>query len=101
MADLDAPITKNVSAVVALSADQIGGFSIHECTSCGECRNVCPVGLDPEHLYKLSLFERYDAACADGAKDCHACSCCATVCPSRLPLSAVIRAGAARGSESC
>ena len=98
--DLDTPITKTTQAVVALSAGQLGNVESHACISCGNCRTVCPVGLDPERLHKLSILGRYKEAVTEGASDCHACSCCAVVCPSRLPLRTTIRLSADRGGHA-
>lgn len=97
--DLDEPITKTTIAVVALTEDQIGGEIIHDCTNCGECRSVCPVGLDPEYLFKLALLERDAEALAHRANSCHGCGCCEVVCPSRLPLSSTIRVSIKRGKK--
>ncbi|WP_304224886.1 SLBB domain-containing protein [Gracilinema caldarium] len=97
--DLDEPVTKTTIAVVALTEDQIGGEIIHDCTNCGECRSVCPVGLDPEYLFKLALLERDAEALAHRANSCHGCGCCEVVCPSRLPLSSTIRVSIKRGKK--
>jgi electron transport complex protein RnfC len=52
---------------------------------------VCPVGLDPEELYKTAgISGAADAAGSVLVKKCHGCGCCEVVCPSRLPLSAVL-----------
>jgi electron transport complex protein RnfC len=86
--DLDEPVIKMSYAVFALRE----GFRQQGkggCISCGECRSVCPVGLDPEELYKRTLVSmKGDAA------ECHGCGCCEVVCPSRLPLSTAIAASA-------
>jgi len=97
--DLDTPITKTTQAIVALSAVQLGNVEPHACISCGNCRNVCPVGLDPERLHKLSVLSRYKEAIAEGAENCHACSCCSVMCPSRLPLRTTIRLSADHGGH--
>jgi electron transport complex protein RnfC len=98
--DLDAPITKTTFAIVALTDRQIGGTTVRECISCGECRNVCPVGLDPERLFKLARQGNHEEAIADGAAACHGCGCCAALCPSRLPLSVMIRRSAELGEKA-
>jgi electron transport complex protein RnfC len=86
--DLDEPVIKTSYAVFALLEGHIGGELSRNCISCGECRSVCPVGLDPEELYKKSraILRRG----AGRAGECHGCGCCEVVCPSRLPLSASI-----------
>ena len=85
--DLNEPVTKTSYAVFAMLKAQAGDFPQRDCISCGECRAVCPVGLDPELLYKQITIA--DADCAS-MTECHGCGCCEVVCPSRLPLSNVI-----------
>lgn len=97
--DLDEPVTKTTIAIVALTEEQIGGEIVNDCTNCGECRTVCPVGLDPEYLYKLALLERDSEALVHKANSCHGCGCCEVVCPSRLPLSSTIRVSLKRGAK--
>jgi electron transport complex protein RnfC len=87
--DLDEPVIKTSSAVFALLEGWAGGELSRGCISCGECRSVCPVGLDPEELYKESLVQPALSP-AGRAGECHGCGCCEVVCPSRLPLSSVI-----------
>jgi electron transport complex protein RnfC len=110
--DLDEPVVKTSYAVFALLERRIGGTALRGCIGCGECRAVCPVGLDPEELYKRLApvspgtpahparsspgFAAKPAAPAPAAAkfsaDCHGCGCCEVVCPSRLPLSTTIAA---------
>ena len=87
--DLDEPIVKTSYAVFAVLEGQIGGTVERNCISCGECRVVCPVGLDPEELFKLARGRRPGEPVRE-ASECHGCGCCEAVCPSRLPLSTVI-----------
>jgi electron transport complex protein RnfC len=84
---LDEPITKTSYAVFAMLKAQTGDFLKRDCISCGECRSVCPVGLDPEEMYKRIMVLHSASDCAE---DCHGCGCCELVCPSHLPLSDVI-----------
>jgi len=97
VSDLDEPITKTTFAVFALTESQIGGTVIQDCINCGECRAVCPVGLDPERLYKMAISGKDAEAMAERAAACHGCACCELVCPSRLPLSTAIQTMAIRG----
>jgi electron transport complex protein RnfC len=104
--DLDEPVIKTSYAVFALLEGYAGGELSRNCISCGECRSVCPVGLDPEELYKQTLLLGSSslessipgsAILSEGlrgragqAGECHGCGCCEVVCPSRLPLSTAI-----------
>ncbi|HCC36688.1 MAG TPA: 4Fe-4S ferredoxin [Treponema sp.] len=81
--DLNEPVLKTSYAVFA--SLKTGLSDQRNCISCGECRAVCPVGLDPEELYKQAINAGMPEVSA-----CHGCGCCEVVCPSRLPLSRVI-----------
>ena len=99
ISDLDEPVTKTSYAVFAL-LEGLQRENRDGCISCGECRNVCPVELDPEELYKKTQV--YSGArsaqylAQSRIQECHGCGCCELVCPSRLPLSTAIRESASR-----
>ena len=101
---LDEPVTRTSYALVAMLKSQVGGYPTCGCISCGECRKVCPVGLDPEEMYKVikvseeSRVDGDDATEHPGFRECRGCGCCEVVCPSRLPLPEVIR-GKAPGCQ--
>jgi electron transport complex protein RnfC len=84
VADLDEPVVKTTYAAFAMLDSQAGFFSKQNCIGCGECRAVCPVGLDPEELYKKIGHDTPENW------GCHGCGCCELVCPSRLPLATAI-----------
>jgi len=119
-ANLDEPVIKTSYALFALlEGSQYDLENQGSCISCGECRSVCPVSLDPEELYKRTLIKMKPASARGDAaeysynrdtavressdrensrsQECHGCGCCEIVCPSRLPLSAAI---VASGVES-
>ena len=101
IATLDEPVTKTCYAAFALldeySLDRSASGNQQSCIGCGECRSVCPVGLDPEELYKRSQIKEGFASTVDAyPPNCHACGCCDVVCPSRLPLSLRISASSVR-----
>ncbi|MDR0411669.1 MAG: SLBB domain-containing protein [Treponema sp.] len=83
--DIDEPVVKTIYAAVALKRKQVGGIVERSCIGCGECRSVCPVGLDPEELFK-----RCKTGGILAVYGCHGCGCCEIVCPSRLPLKDII-----------
>jgi electron transport complex protein RnfC len=92
--DLDEPVIKTSFAIFAFLARQVGGLGRSRCIGCGECRVVCPVGLDPEALYKhIDVSENRDGR----SWECHGCGCCEVVCPSRLPLATSIVRSALKG----
>jgi electron transport complex protein RnfC len=87
IANLDEPIGKTTYSLFALLPKQVGGKVRRSCIGCGECRIVCPVGLDPEVLFKRI---ESGARVAPWVFECHGCGCCDVVCPSRLPLSTLV-----------
>jgi electron transport complex protein RnfC len=90
IADLDEPVVKTTYGVFALLEGQVGGTTVRNCIGCGECRMVCPVGLDPEVLFKSIYTKQRGGPVWERAGECHGCGCCEIVCPSRLPLSTTI-----------
>jgi electron transport complex protein RnfC len=79
----DEPVGKSCYAIVAMSKSQAAVHGQQSCINCGECRAVCPIGLDPQNIYKRIRMLEIDNA---GTTGCHGCGCCKIVCPSALPL---------------
>jgi electron transport complex protein RnfC len=95
---LDEPVTKTTFAVFAENAPffsflkKIPFIQLRtSCINCGLCRTVCPVGLDPDGVYKRLTTSGIDETYSRLIAECHGCACCEAVCPSRLPLYTVIK----------
>lgn len=84
--DLDAPITKQSSAVLALRPDETRKSRRQPCIRCGRCVDRCPERLDPAGLYRRVAAGRQAEAEALGLAACTSCGICGYACPSRLPL---------------
>jgi electron transport complex protein RnfC len=83
---LDEPVEKTCYAIVALSKIK-KEKKLQNCINCGECRAVCPAGLDPQNIYKrINANNTGNIITAS----CHGCGCCKIICPSDLPLSETI-----------
>jgi len=80
---LDEPVGKTCYAIVAMSKAQAAHHRQQNCINCSECRVVCPVGLDPQNIYKRIKAHEIDNAVTTG---CYGCGCCKLVCPSSLTL---------------
>jgi electron transport complex protein RnfC len=91
VADLDAPVLKGTTGLVALTAEQCRSEEMHPCIRCGRCLDACPVFLDPQRLGALAKVRRYDEMPAHHLRDCMVCGCCSYVCPSNIPLSQLFR----------
>jgi electron transport complex protein RnfC len=91
--DLDIPVTKGTSGVLALTAAETKNDSRSACLSCGRCVEACPMGLDPTSLFKAIDHDATDMAINEGLMDCKECGCCAFSCPAHIPLVQGFRLG--------
>jgi electron transport complex protein RnfC len=91
--DLDTPVTKGMSGIIALSKKEAGSSYETPCIQCGRCVRACPLSLHPTLLFKLIEHRRYDEAKENGLFDCKECGCCGFICPARLPLVQGMRLG--------
>ena len=91
--DLDTPVTKGTSGILALTAREVRGSSETACISCGRCIAACPMGLNPTTLFKYIDHSDYDSAENTGLMDCKECGSCGYVCLARIPLIQGFRLG--------
>ena len=84
--DLDIPVVKGMSGILALTSEEVGHARRTDCISCGRCVSICPVGLNPTTLFKLIDHLDYDAASEMGVADCRECGSCGFICPAHIPL---------------
>ena len=82
--DLETPVTKGTSGILALTPDEIALMAEDPCLRCGRCVAACPMNLVPVHLEKLIARGRFDEA--TDAMDCVECGCCAYACPAHRRL---------------
>ena len=85
IASVEAPVVKNLSGVLALTAEEAGFDENRPCIRCAAV-NACPIGLLPNTLGDLSAHGRYAEAAQIGLMDCIECSLCSFVCPSKRAL---------------
>ncbi len=84
-ADKDIPMVKGSGGLLALpELDKAKSFP---CVSCGKCVSVCPIGLQPNKMFRNIKFGKVDVALNEySLMDCKECGCCAYTCPSSIPL---------------
>lgn len=92
IADLDAPVVKGTSGILAFTEAEIRHPRQFNCLKCGRCLEACPNFLNPSRLARLSRAGRYDEAKASHLLDCFECGACTWSCPSGIPLVQLIRA---------
>jgi electron transport complex protein RnfC len=89
----DVPVTKGTSGILVISADEASRGAPKNCIRCGECVDVCPMGLEPHLLMNLSEKGMYEKAAREDILTCIECGSCSYVCPSHRPLLDYIRFG--------
>lgn len=93
VANLDAPVVKGTSGLIALSAEETAPCVSGDqpCIRCGRCSDACPMFLQPFALGIHANRSDWDATERYHAIDCIECGCCSFVCPTRRPLVQLIR----------
>lgn len=92
IADLDAPILKGSSGILAFTKNETGRPPEYACIRCGRCLEACPYFLNPSRLAKLGkarLFEEMKEKF--NIMDCVECGACTFACPSNIPIVQLIR----------
>lgn len=95
MCNVNAATTKGTSGVLLFGAKEAVREKAEECISCAKCVSVCPMGLEPYLLNKISKARLFDRLEKEKITDCIECGCCQFICPSYLPLLDYIRLGKA------
>ena len=87
LADVEAPVMKGTTGIVALTERDVRGRVTHPCIKCGHCLDACPVFLNPQLLGSLAKNGRLEDMDENHLGLCMICGCCSFVCPSNIPLS--------------
>lgn len=95
MNNIDMPANKRVSGLLFLPEDECLRVEPENCIRCAKCVDVCPMGLEPYLLSKLSERAMWDEVIDHNVMDCIECGCCLFTCPSHRPLLDYIRMGKA------
>jgi electron transport complex protein RnfC len=86
LADLGAPVTKGTSGLLFLTRDETDLGRYQPCIGCGECLDVCPLGLEPNKVSQYVEVGRALETEEFGPLECFECGCCSYSCPSNRPL---------------
>ena len=91
MFDLNVPVTKTSTALLAFSKDEVSAMEPGPCINCGRCVEVCPSRIIPsrladcaEHFDEAAFLENYGMECCE-------CGCCSFVCPAKRQLTQQIK----------
>ena len=96
MVNIDSPILKGTSGVLLINEQEAARKPIRNCIRCSKCVSVCPMGLEPYLLAKLSTFNLLERLEEEKVMDCIECGSCSFTCPSARPLLDYIRLGKGR-----
>lgn len=92
----DIPVIKGSSGILLMPAEESRRVQAQPCIRCSKCTVVCPMGLEPYLLAKLSKLSLYEKAENESIMDCIECGSCQFTCPSGLPLLDYLRLGKQR-----
>lgn len=91
----DVPVTKGTSGVIVFQSKESKRGTDSACIRCGKCVSVCPMGLEPYLLNRLSQRMMFENMEHEHVLDCMECGSCSFECPANLPLLDYIRLGKA------
>lgn len=95
ISNIDAPTQKTTSAVLIIADKEASRPEPSACIRCARCVSVCPMGLEPYLLIRLSERKMFDELEKNAAHDCIECGSCIYTCPANIPLLDYIRLGKA------
>ena len=87
----EVPVTKGTSGILMASALETERKEVTSCLRCGECIEVCPMGLEPFLLMNLAEKGLFESALSEAVLTCIECGSCSYVCTSNRPLLDFIR----------
>jgi H+/Na+-translocating ferredoxin:NAD+ oxidoreductase subunit C len=91
--DMGVPVLKGTSGVLCLREEEVAQFEGGPCIRCGNCVDVCPMGLVPSALGLFSERFQFEEMGDLHVVDCIECGSCAYVCPSHRPLVQLFKRG--------
>lgn len=89
--NLEVPVTKEMTAILALEDNYKRPESMPMCIGCGFCVDACNEQLLPTRLAKLAQEGNKEKFLAFGGMECCECGSCSYICPARRELTQAIR----------
>lgn len=89
--NLDAPIIKGTSGILALSKGMARSMEESPCIRCGKCVGACPMGLLPCLISAYAESNNFETAEKLHALDCMECGGCTYICPANRHVTQAIR----------
>ncbi len=91
--NLDSPVLKGTSGIIALTKDQVSDYEAGPCIRCAKCVDHCPARLMPTTLSDLAQKKMAEELDNYNVLDCIECGCCTYTCPAKIELLDWIKLG--------
>lgn len=86
MFDLNVPVTKTSSSILAMTKDEVAEYEPTPCIRCGRCVTACPGNLVPQKMAAAALNNNYEEFERLSGMECYECGSCTYACPAKRPL---------------
>ncbi len=96
---IDAPVVKGTSGILLMREAESHRKLEQSCIRCSKCTYVCPMGLEPYLLSRVSRLGKFDYAEKERIMDCIECGSCQYTCPAAIPLLDYLRLGKNKTSQ--
>lgn len=93
MPNIDSAVVKGCSGILIMKDFESRRKEMTDCIRCAKCVSVCPMGLTPSYLMRVSELNMLEEAEADRIMDCIECGSCSYICPANRTLLDYIRLG--------
>ncbi len=91
MYDLNTPVTKTSSSILAMSKDEVAEWEPTNCIRCGRCADVCPSHLVPQMMAQAAERDDLDYFQKINGMECYECGTCTYVCPAKRRLTQIFK----------
>ncbi len=88
---LEVPVMAGTNAILGLPQEIVREAIEEPCIRCNLCADHCPVSLSPAMITLAAEQKEFEIAAEYDVADCIECGNCAFVCPSKRPMTELIR----------
>ena len=86
VSNVNGVVTKGSSGILLMKSSDTKRKVESACISCAKCVSVCPMGLEPFLINKMSRKLMYAELEEHNVTDCIECGSCSFTCPALIPL---------------